>query len=472
MLNSKLNDYTQSMNVYELNRFYKYIQSPLYNEDDKLRKFVAAILTYAKNNELHQLENQKIWKFVFGSTPYNRTKFIRLLSDTVKKVEHFLIIDRFQQQKVYQQTYLIEIMNERKLDKHVPELMNHTFYKHEKNELRDSSHYYINFLLQQQKNLHLENRELRSTNKNIEEVINSLDVFYFINKLKYGAALLHYKNFLSIEADTALMQEVLQEVEKKKYEHIPIVQMYRFIILSFTKSENQLHYQNLKSLILLHSGKITISEAKTVFSFAMNYCINQINLGHQNYLEEALTLYKQALQNDFLLEDGQLSQWDYKNITTVALRVKDYQWVKEFIENYKKILPEADRQNAYRFNLARYFFYMRKYDRVLQLLQTIDYNDIFYQLDSKTTLLKTYYELGEWQPLYSLKDSFRILLRRKKLITPQQKTNYMNLLKLTLKLLKCDVNNKHTLKQLKLEIETTQNVADKSWLLEKMDELQ
>jgi len=105
------------------------------------------------------------------------------------------------------------------------------------------------------------------------------------------------------------------------------------------------------------------------------------------------------------------------------------------------------------------------------LLQEVQYNDIFYQLDAKTTLLKTYYELGEWQPLYSLKDSFRILLRRKRLITPQQKANYLNLLNFSMRVFRIDVKDTFKLKKLKQEIMAANNVADKSWLVEKIVEI-
>ena len=182
-------------------------------------------------------------------------------------------------------------------------------------------------------------------------------------------------------------------------------------------------------------------------------------------------MYKEALANDVLLDNGELSQWDYKNIVTTALRVKDFKWAENFLHEYKPKMPKEDRKNAFTFNMARYYFAIKNYDEVLQLLQEVQYSDIFYQLDAKTTLLKTYYELGEWQPLYSLKDSFRILLGRKRLITPQQKANYLNLLNFSIRVFRMDVKDKPKLRKLKQEISIASNVADKSWLMEKVNEI-
>lgn len=462
MLHTKLYDYLQTMTVYELNRFNKYIQSPLFNEDEKLKRFVADVLPFAKSNTLEKFKPHK--SIASG-------KYTRLLSDTVKKLEHFLVIDKFQQQQVMQHTYLLQTMNERNLSKHFPEFASLTGKRQAASPYHNADFYYRELLIQQQQNLFLENKDERSTNKNLLQISEALDVFYIITKLKYAAALLHYQNFLSAEGEMNLLREVINEAGKEKHKDVEAIQLYRSIVHLYNEQKASGAYAQLKELIITNKLRLPVEEIKTAFSFAINYCINQINFGKQAFLKELLTLYKHALNTDLLLEDGLLSQWDYKNISTVALRVNDFKWTLQFLEQYKTLLPKTDRKNAYTFNMARYFFYTKKYDRVLQLLQQVEYSDIFYQLDAKTTLLKTYYELGEWQPLGSLKDSFRILLRRKKLITPSQKENYMNLLRFTIRLFNCDVKNKKQMSDLKRDITTAQNVADKSWLLEKLNEL-
>ena len=470
MKGSKLYDYASTMSVYELNRFSKFMHSPLHNEDEKSQRFVDVLIPYIKTADWEGIDAKTIWKKIFDKSSYNHAKYIRLASDTVKKLESFLVLDRFKQQELLQHEYLLEIMGERKLGKHFTEFFDLTLKRQQRFATRDAQFYYLNFSIQQQQNSFLENKDQRSAEKNLDDVIDSLDVYYLIQKLKYSAALLHYKNFLSIETEIPLLQPLLKLLEEKNYD-IPAIEIYRYIVLSLIEDNSGAHFKKLKELIIAHQQLFVMDEVKAMYAFAMNYCINQINFGKSEYLHEILSLYKSALQSEVLLEDGWLSQWDYKNIVTTALRVKDFKWAEKFLNEYKPRLPKPDRQNAYTFNLARYYFAVKKYDQVLSLLQTVKYNDIFYQLDSKTTLLKTYYELGEELPLDSLKDSFRILLRRKRLITPQQKANYMNLLKFTQRLFKIDVKDKPALKALRDEIHSADNVADKSWLVDKVNEI-
>ena len=56
-------------------------------------------------------------------------------------------------------------------------------------------------------------------------------------------------------------------------------------------------------------------------------------------------------------------------------------------------------------------------------------------------------------------------------MTPQQKANYLNLLNFAIRVFRMDVKDKPKLHKLKQEISIANNVADKSWLMEKMNEI-
>ena len=103
-------------------------------------------------------------------------------------------------------------------------------------------------------------------------------------------------------------------------------------------------------------------------------------------------------------------------------------------------------------------------------MQTVEYSDVFYILDSKSMLLKSYYELNENDSLFSLCNSFSILLRRKKLISENHRVNHLNFIRFVKSLMRLDAKDNAKIKLLKKEIEQANKVADKSWLLEKIAE--
>jgi len=472
MTNTKLFQLLQTLSIYELNRFGKFLCSPYFNEDERLVNLFEVLAPHFKQQTHGALEQKEIWKEVHSNKKFEQLKFARLFSDLLKKLEEFLVIDDLKQNESRKQKNLLAHLTEKKLARHYPESSKLARKKLEATPYRDGEYYLQLFKLESHHNNFLELQNQRSTEKNLLQTIDALDAFYLINKLNYLAAVLHYKNFLSLEADVALMNEVLNHLKKKKDDHIPAIAIHHRIVLSLIEPKKEEHFKELKNLLLKNYALFPKANARNMYAFAVNFCIRKINFGKLEYVKELFQLYQQMLKAGLMTDkEEMISQFDYKNIVTVGLRAGDAKWTEKFIRDYKNSIPKADRQNAYTFNLAKLFFYQRKFDKVLPLLQDVVYSDIFYQLDSKTTLMKTYYELGDYLPLMSLKESFRILLRRKKVISEQNRINYMNFIRFTMKLYRADVKEQQKIIALKKEITTSTNVADKGWLIEKINEL-
>ncbi|MDX1409498.1 MAG: hypothetical protein R3330_15230, partial [Saprospiraceae bacterium] len=111
------------------------------------------------------------------------------------------------------------------------------------------------------------------------------------------------------------------------------------------------------------------------------------------------------------------------------------------------------------------------YDKVIEQLQEVEYDDPSYNLNSKTMLMFTYYETDEIDPLLSLLSSFAVYLRRNKQIPKGRKSHYLNLIKFMRALVRIPVSDKDALLQLEKKIRDTEGVVNKNWLLEKIDEL-
>lgn len=470
--NTKLFRLLQTLSVYELNRASKFLRSPYYNEDEELIGLLEILLPHFKKRSFDTLSHQQIWQKLYGGKKFHSLRFARMFSDLLKKLEEFLVADAVKQDVAGRQQQLTAQLIGRKLVSHYPEAAKLAKQKLEASPHRDGEYYLQLFGIESQHNNFLELKNQRSTEKNLLQTVEALDTFYIVNKLNYLAAMLHYKNFLSLEAEMAFANEILAHLRQKDYNHIPAIDIRYRIVLSLIEPDNEEHFKAVKEKLLKAYPLFTTAAARNMYAFAINYCIRRINFGKLDYVKQLLDLYRQMLKAGLMVDvAGNLSQFDYKNIVTVGLRAGDAKWTEKFIADYKNAIPKPERRNAYTFNMARLHFYRGRFKEVLPLLQDVEYTDIFYQLDSKTTLMKTYYELGDYLPLMSLKESFRILLRRKKVISEQNRINYMNFLRFTMKLYRADVKDKNKIATLKKQLHEITNIADKGWLLEKMREL-
>jgi len=201
-----------------------------------------------------------------------------------------------------------------------------------------------------------------------------------------------------------------------------------------------------------------------VYISALNYCIRKIRKGDRQYAEEALQLYMEAIEKQLLFENGKLSQWVYKNIVDLALGLKQYDWIEDFIYRYNQYLDEPFQENALYYNLANLYWHRRDFNQAMDFLNRIQFTEIYYAFGAREMLIKIYYELNEIEPLTSQLAAFSLYLKRNKSVSKNIKANYINFCAFMHKILRLKPEHKASLLQ---AIRTSRQLTGRSWLIEK-----
>ncbi len=230
----------------------------------------------------------------------------------------------------------------------------------------------------------------------------------------------------------------------------------------------------MKNMLVNYMDVMPRQDCSDLYTFAYNYCIRRINQGDSGYQDELFELYKKGLASGMLLKNNLLSEWDYKNIATLGCSLKAYEWTENFLRQYKDYIPAHQRENAYSYNLANYYYHQKMYDKTLQTLLHVQFTDVKYHLNSNFLLLRTYYALHDTEALLSLIETFRIYVIRNQKITTDQKRSYTNFVRFAKKLVQLRHNastfSKKALREkldaLALKVESTENVINRIWLLE------
>ena len=247
--------------------------------------------------------------------------------------------------------------------------------------------------------------------------------------------------------------------------------IYYKILQTLTNNEDEQHYHDLINLLEFHENKFTTAELHDMYTFAQNYCIRKVNSGKTEYTLILYELYKILLRKNLLIEGDTLPQWYYKNIATLAIRLEEFEWAKKFIYDYKNKLALEHQENDFTFALAILHFSIKDYRKTLSLLINVEYTDVFYHLDSKSLLLRTYYELNDWEPLLSLIITFKTYLKRNKLISNHYGQTYLNFVNITNKLSQYKMGKNISIDEVKKEMENVKHIANIVWLEKKVAEL-
>ncbi len=477
MENSKLFSALSYFDKYEQNRLRKYIHSPYFNKNKGLIILFEEITKYhnkvKSGKNVKPIENEVLWSKIYPDKKYEDVRFRKLRSDLLKLIEGFLAQQLFEENPLHQATYLIEAIGRKKMKK-LFESTSKTARKLADLQLLKPSNYYY-YKYQIEKNLY-QVKELefkRFDKKNLEVIANNLDRFYLAEKLKYHCAILTQKSVNSHNYELLFIDEIIEHIKKYKYEEVPPIAVYYQQYLTLEEVDNETHYFEFKKMLRMHSDIFPKLEAQELYKSALNICIRNINKGRLTYYKEYFDLYEAILSKELIYVDGVLAPLHFKNIVVIALRLGKYEWTEKFIHEYQHRLPDANRENAVSFNLARLYFYQKRYDDVISLLQTVEYDDITYNLSSKTILIRTYYEIDEIDALDSLLESFRTYLGRQDKIPTQRKQNYLALVKFIRKLSRVIPGEQKSIKKIRAEFESSEGMISKDeWLKEKIEALE
>ncbi|MCB0651956.1 MAG: hypothetical protein KDC85_11830 [Saprospiraceae bacterium] len=312
-----------------------------------------------------------------------------------------------------------------------------------------------------------------------QKMLNSLDRFYIIEKLRNSCHLTANMIMLNTNYDFHFLKELMQYLQDhmEDYREDLSIIMYYTILKSLQEEDNPDHYKKLIDILSHDVSRLSSEEQSDLYSFANNYCIRQINNGDSNYQRELFQLYEQGLKTGLILDNGILSEWNYKNITSLACSLKEFEWAENFIQTYKDKLNAPRRENAYNYNLAHLYYNKKMYSEALSVLLLVQFTDIKYHLNTTFLLLRTYFALKDTEAVLSLIETFRIYVIRNQKMTLELKRGYTNFLKFAkqLVLLKHHASTypktklREKLDGLKTKIESTNNLINRYWLLEECD---
>ncbi len=479
MKSTKLYNSLKYLDIYELSAFDKFINSPYFNQNEKLTGLYRIFLPYLKNRKEIDLNKYEVWEKLFVDQKFDDKYFRKLTSDLSKLLEKFISQQIYEENNVLINNHLLQGITRKNAFNMYNSALANSERLIERNFNRNADYYYQQYQLEKSKFNFTSEFEKKSKKQskisifNIKEISDSIDIFFISEKLKLYCTLLSARSIKKIEQNLNFIEEVIKIVIEYNLLEYPSIAIYYQIYLTLIENKNEEHYYKLKYLIENEIHKFPKDEALDIYESALNYCIYNVNLGKSQFYIEYLDLFKAMINKDIFIKEEKLDPTRFRNIVFSAARVSDFKWAEWFIEEYKDKLDEKYRENAVTYNLARLNYYKKDYDKVKKYLRDVEFDDLGYELNAKTILIITYYDTDDYDPLYSLLESFNMFLNRNKKTIPDQKIKALKtLIKFVKKLMNIRPSDQKAVQKLKLEIENAGDIPDKQWLLDRVSLLE
>lgn len=474
MTDSKFYKFLLCLNQKELRRFRVYLESPYFNVNNSIlalyEQFEANLLAGSKQ----ELVKEEVWLHIYPNDSFDYDKLRKLQHKLMELAYDFLaqqIYDSSTAQKIQN---LLQSLADKQMDEFMPMTINSGLSVLNKQQNRNGNFFYEVFSIEKYKyilaNLESERVKKSSLEKlNFKDIDENLNVFYISEKLRLVCLLMSWSKMIKVETQLPFINKIIDLVESQNLLTYPSISIYYQIYKTYLEPEELNHFYTLKSLIENHLYLFPPTDARDIVNAAINYTIQKQNKGILSFAQDNFELWKHALDSKVILINDGISPWAFKNIITLGLRLKEFDWIENFIDEFGPKIDNLNRDNAVNYNKASLYFYKKRYELAIPLLQKVQFDEVTYGLDAKALLLASYYELDEIDPLYSHIDSFKAFVQRNKSITTDRKKRYIDLIKFTKNISNTKLDYKALVK-LKEDIKNSQ-AASKKWLLEKVDEL-
>lgn len=480
MYKNKLFQLLERLDRKEMTRFKEFIVSPYFNK----HKNVIALVEYLNDiypdfNE-RNCSREKLYPIVLVGKAHNRSELALVFTYTKRLLEKFFIIEGQQNLKLSRHVVLLQKLRKQEHYLIYEKKLQTTQEWLSKENTQDVDYQYANYQIAKEKDQYYRQLHQYRSDDSLQEKQNCLDRFYLSEKLRDACEILVRQSHLQVNYSSRLLDVLINEVEQNwsYYQSIPSIAVY-YEIYQMLQKNTMFAYQKALERVSVDNVYFNQYEQQIIYQYLQNYCTAQLNKGYSEYLRQWFNLTRLQLEKKLLFEQNNLSEWHYKNLVTVGLRLGEQIWVKEFIEHYKSYLHPEQQEHAYTFNLATFHYYQKEYDKVLELLRYLDISDVRYSFSAKSMLLCTYYELDEEEALLALCEAFDKYIKRQKTVSEDYRKGTENLVKYTRKLasLKSKLGYEKREKigasfdKLEQRILEENNIFNKKWLVEKLEEL-
>lgn len=444
-----------------------FVRCDLFNRREDVARLCDYLVANIGKPSPQTFEAAQLFEAACPGQPFDGKHLRHIMSYLLEAMRQYLAFAEWQQDEGEHHRYLVKALRSRGLDHLFDKEWQRAENTAESSPVRDASYHFRRYQLQQEQ-LERKARRERTARFNLQPLPEELTTFYVSEMLRHACVALTHQAVAGQAYRIDLLHAILDIAGQDAMLRTPAVAVYYHAYQMLQSPEATEPFERLKALLAEHEERFEQEEMRGLYLIAINGCIRRMNAGQRAYIREAFDLYRAALERDFLKENGVLSGFTYKNILRVSLALGENEWARQFLEQHRADLDVRERDNLYSYNLAYFYFQQHDYARAMPLLQQVDLEDPLNNLDARRMLLRSYWELGEWEALASLLQSFSAYLRRQKNLGYHRKTNEQ-LIAFTKKMIEADQADSKAIAALRAEVDATPDIAERAWLLEQLN---
>ena len=391
-------------------------------------------------------------------------------------VEKFLSYNRFNNDEFRQKDNLLDELFERKLFKDFEKTIEAANKELDGFIVRDSNYFRNRYVFAEHRlnylaEIYMGKYEKYLTKDNIQLFSDNITYFYLISVLKYYAITLNTMYLYNVKVNTAVIENILKNFNIEQFSNVPLITIYYRVILLFLMPDDEENYYKLKELVI-NNEEETGHAIGDLYINLENYCVRNSRKGNHKFLNESFDIYELELKKGTYSQNGFMPSSFFSSFVVTACRIKKFERLRKFIDDYKDELHEETREAYYFYSLAFLEYEEGNFEKALEYLAKSKPEEVYLKMDLRVLQCRIYYSLNWNIPLQSLLDTFKKTLQNNKYITDLRKEQYNKFIKYANQLNNIRYKNDKAAADAMLdELEKDDYFTYKLWVVEEAEKL-
>ncbi|KAA0209876.1 hypothetical protein FBQ84_06275 [Ignavibacteria bacterium CHB1] len=493
MFKAKAFEILETLTEKEYSLFKDYLESPFFNSNQRLVKLLVFLKQFYPEFNQDELTRELVHKEIYGKIKFSDAKIRVLFSEFNEKLENFMSQISYETKFVEKKFNLIEQLDKRKLGKREEEVLEKLEDELKSQELNLDLLLNLMRLESERFNYQL-NHKFLSTVKNTRSDIYCLIKrgeyfvqFIILDVLKSTDILYKYIKYNDQKIDDTMLikfistldiKKILKDIQGFKSEYSDVLTIYYKFYLAFSELDNHKFYLDFKNTVLKDQSLKGTEIKKFFIAKLIDYCITKntysIKRAYENDLFDIYNVYLReemylSPRNQFFYPDL------FRNIVFLALRLKKFDWCREFIDGYSHTLHPEIRQSMVNYSMSQILFREGDFENSLIYLNKVKFDAFIFKYDVRNLSLMLNYELKNYDIVEMQIDAYRHFIKYDQNTQDFKKVGVNNFIKVinSLLLMLSSVSNDLDFQKSKIlkEINSLPELHFRSWLKRKAEEI-
>jgi hypothetical protein len=478
MENSRLSQVLRTFSQAEFKRFGEFVNSPFFNKSNTLITFYNILKNYYPDFD-NTAGKIYIFEKVYPGERFNDEKMRNLKSELLKLAEKYLAYINFEKDPFDAKKYLLMELSNRELENifHSNIIQTNTVINNiqVKDEIYYLKQYVVKKILRTSYGDKIPGGKTDVYISELKDEMENFVRYFAIKMLKYYCMITNEEQRVNVKLEKYMFDEVISSLKKRmdEFKDVPAVQIFYNLLLLNLNKEEENHFNNLQRILIKNPGFENTNDFKHAHLQVHHFCRLRCTGMESEFSPKCFGFMKSLIdEGKYPLETKYISDHTFICLATAAIKNNQFDWTNNFIHNYKRKLSPTNRENAYKYAAAILDFHKGHFNHSIKLLLNVSFKDFYYYIRTRSYLLKNYYEVKSFDKVYPMVEAFKKYLVRDNDITEYDKIRFNNFLRFVklLCLIK-DGRTKMHIDKLNKDLESCENIENKEWLSDKIQEL-